>query len=335
LDSVVPIRVNARFQSLGCTASSGTLASTGATAWSYFTGGSGVYLNTWYPIALINKLVEVDISAAYDDVNLYINSDVGASTCLGGSPFYLGIDGNSPTTSIHLLVVLLHEITHGLGFITRTSGISGAMASSKPTVFDQFLLDKSTGRTWADTAETNAQRKASAINGTGTLVWNGPQVMADSVTLLTHPPQIRLTSPTVTSFPALAAAFGPYPTSLTKMVMPVSSPATGAACNPLGAVDAGAVGVIIANNVAGTISPGGADSTITIPTVAITLADAATLRTYLATRTRTTSNVTVTIGTDLNQYAGADTLGRMYMYAPPPSPPARRCPTGTPLRRQT
>ncbi len=88
------------------------------------------------------------------------------------------------------------------------------------------------------------------------------------------------------------------------------------------AQDAGAIAVIIHDNVAETaVAPsglGGADPSITIPAVRIFLADGNNLREALKRRSRTGSGVTATLGIVINQYAGADAQGRMMMYAPNP-----------------
>ena len=147
------------------------------------------------------------------------------------------------------------------------------------------------------------------------------------------------------------ASFGPalYHQGVTAEVMPVvdTAPNLGWACNPLSALNAaavkdkialvdrgvctftvkaknvqnaGAVGVIVADNAAG--SPpaglGGADPTVTIPAVRITLADGNTLKAALATRTRAHSGMFANLGVNLAVYAGADAAGRMLMYAPNP-----------------
>ncbi|MFI5372875.1 MAG: PA domain-containing protein, partial [Candidatus Eisenbacteria bacterium] len=79
---------------------------------------------------------------------------------------------------------------------------------------------------------------------------------------------------------------------------------------------AGAVGVIIANNVAGGFSPGGSDPTVTIPVVGISQADGNTIRAQLA------GGVTATIGLDPARFAGAhDPDNRLMMYAPNPYQP--------------
>jgi hypothetical protein len=86
---------------------------------------------------------------------------------------------------------------------------------------------------------------------------------------------------------------------------------------------AGAVGMIVADNVAGSPPPGlgGTDPTITIPAVRVTLADGNTLKAALATRGRTRSGVFVTLGLDATKLAGADTLGRIFLFTPNPLQP--------------
>jgi hypothetical protein len=86
------------------------------------------------------------------------------------------------------------------------------------------------------------------------------------------------------------------------------------------AQNAGAVGVIIANNVAGAPPPGmgGTDPTITIPAALITQADANLLRTALLRRSRTKSGVIGTLHVNPTRYAGTDPFGFMLMYAPVP-----------------
>jgi hypothetical protein len=86
---------------------------------------------------------------------------------------------------------------------------------------------------------------------------------------------------------------------------------------------AGAVGVIIADNAAGSPPPdlGGTDPTITIPAVRITLGDATTLRTALTKRSRTKSGVIATLDANTAVLAGADSLKRIKMYTPNPFQP--------------
>jgi hypothetical protein len=80
------------------------------------------------------------------------------------------------------------------------------------------------------------------------------------------------------------------------------------------AQNAGAIAVIVADNAAGAppAGLGGADPTITIPSVRITLADGNTIKANLA------SGVNGTLGVDLSVYAGADPLGRALLFTPNP-----------------
>lgn len=88
------------------------------------------------------------------------------------------------------------------------------------------------------------------------------------------------------------------------------------------AQNAGAVGVVIADNVAGSPAGlGGADATVTIPSVRITLAAGNALKEAMKKRSRTRSGVTASLAVNLNQLAGADLLGRPVMYTPDPFAP--------------
>jgi hypothetical protein len=77
---------------------------------------------------------------------------------------------------------------------------------------------------------------------------------------------------------------------------------------------AGAIAVVIADNVAGAppAGLGGADPTITIPAVRISLADGNLLKAQLA------AGVNVTLGNDLTRFAGADGRARALLFTPNP-----------------
>jgi hypothetical protein len=80
------------------------------------------------------------------------------------------------------------------------------------------------------------------------------------------------------------------------------------------AQNAGAIGVIIVDNVSSSTPPGmtGSDSTITIPTVSITQASGNTIKAQLA------NNVNATLFADPSAIAGVDSSARPLMYAPNP-----------------
>jgi hypothetical protein len=81
------------------------------------------------------------------------------------------------------------------------------------------------------------------------------------------------------------------------------------------AQNAGAIAVIIANNVAGSqpITLGGTGPGITIPVVSVTLNDGNAIKAELGMGT-----VNVTLALDPAQLAGADANGRVLLYAPNP-----------------
>ena len=97
------------------------------------------------------------------------------------------------------------------------------------------------------------------------------------------------------------------------------------------AQNAGAIGVIVANNAAGAAPGlGGADATIIIPSAGISQASGVLIKATLAGNT-----VNATLGLDANVLAGADAQGRALMYTPAPFQGDRACRIGTPLRPGT
>ena len=114
----------------------------------------------------------------------------GNQGCLDSLHWYYGLNTSTDAGGINLVTVLLHEFAHGLGFQTFTSSSNGFLAGSDaqgqggfPSIYDRFLFDNSTGKTWPQM--TNAERATSAINFQK-LAWNGPQVDGDAATVLTE-----------------------------------------------------------------------------------------------------------------------------------------------------
>jgi len=309
------------------------------------------FLDTWYHSALAKKRAGYDF-APYDpalgeaDLRARFNSNLGNPGCLTGVGWYLGFDNNHGT-QIDLVTVLLHEFAHGLGFSQFASVSNGSEILGLTDVYGRHLLDVTANKTWDQM--TDAERKASAIN-TRKVVWTGSDVSAAvPIVLDLGTPLLRITSPqTIAGIYAVGtAAFGPLLASpgISGIVVQALDPADAAgpttfdACSPLTnaadvagkialvdrgtcgfvvkvkiAQNAGAIAVLVADNVAG--SPpgglGGADPTITIPSVRITQVDGNTIKAQLA------SGVVATLGVDLSVRAGADESGRGLMYTPNP-----------------
>jgi hypothetical protein len=339
LKSNVVIRVNAQFNPLSCDAVSGVLGSAGpTTVHRDFTGA--LFSGTWYHQALANKLAGSDLSAAQNDINATFNSSVGSPTCLTIG-WYYGIDGNEGS-QIELLPVVLHEIGHGLGFSTTTNGQTGVNLNSFPHVWDHFLFDPSVGLHWNEM--NNAQRAASAVS-CGNLVWDGDLVTHTAPTFLAPGPNLRVNSPPIAAgdYEVGQASFGsPLTESGVTGDVVLANDGVGVvtnACEPLvnvvagkivlldrgdctfvvkvkNAQNAGAIGVVVADNVAGCppAGLGGDDPTITIPSVRVSQSDGTFLKANLV-------GMNATLLLDPTKRAGADAAGRALLYAPNPYTP--------------
>jgi len=351
LTSVPVIVVDAAWPALACNANAATLGSAGATQ--VFSSASFPIANTWYPAALANKFVGVQIDPTTPQIRARFNVNLGQPGCLTGIFFYLGLDANHGA-NIDLETVLLHELAHGLGFqafVTQAGSNLGP--PFQPSIFTQFTLDTTTNKIWS--TMNDAERAASNIN-TRRVVWTGAQVTAGVPSVLfPGTPRLLTTAPASLAGSSLVglAQFGPALSSpgVNAEVMPLTG--TGnqlLGCDPFSALnvaavagkiamidrgvcgfavktknaqDAGAVGVIIQNNAAGSPPPGmgGVDPTISIPAVMITQADGATFRGFLKFRSRTHSGMFSTIGIDPNIRQGADAANRVLLYTPNPYVP--------------
>jgi hypothetical protein len=349
LTSTANVTILATFEPLTCTATSAVLGSAGAI--SVFRDFPGApFPNTWYSSALANKLVGADLDTSTPEIRARFNSNLGLTGCLTGVPFYLGLD-NAHGPAIDLVTVLLHEFGHGFGFQTFTNGTSGAYLAGFPSVYDNYLLDTTVNKLWVNM--TNAERATSALNSRR-LVWTGANVGAAVPNALAlGTPFLSVTTPASVAGQYLVgtASFGPplATPGVTGEIMPVvdSAGSIGLACTPLSALnaaavngklavvdrgtctfnvkakfaqDAGAIGVIVVDNVAGgpPAGLGGADPTVTIPSVRITLADGTTLKNALRTRSRLHSGVFATLAVDMTTRSGADGAGRPMVFTPNP-----------------
>ncbi len=367
LASDVNITVSAAWENLTCTANSATLGS--ASAWNLWHDFPGGHPGTWYPQALANKLAGTDLSAATPDdgsgygnvdIKTQFNARLGASDCLAGNSFYLGIDGKAGS-NVNFVETLLHELGHGLGFsVLSVNTSTGKRINAEytaytddglPSIWERYMYDNTAGKTWLNM--TSLERKASAINPLK-LSWIGPNVVA-SAGFLKATQVIKLASPapgapTVIDYnpsPFGAPVVSPAALGVLATVAPQAGE-LGPACSAFDAAntmavkgkvpvisrggctfalkvknaqDAGAIGAILANNVAGALLPGGADPAITIPSGGVSMADGDALKAAIAAavpyggRGRVGS-VTASWGSDPTRIAGADAKGRPLLYTP-------------------
>ncbi|HEY2292217.1 MAG TPA: PA domain-containing protein [Thermoanaerobaculia bacterium] len=348
LDSPVTIYVQASFQPLPCTATTGILGEASALQ---VTGNfpNAELPDTWYHVALANKLAGADLfpgpnGTGADDIFAFFNSAVGQPSCLPGTIWYYGLDDNHGTQT-DLVTVLLHEFAHGLGFVGFFNPSTGALLAGFPDVYSQYTYDTTIHKSWP--VMTDAER-AAAVLDTNHVIWTGINVTAAAPHVLQPgTPQVTVNAPaalgtlrvgTAAFGPALSSpgvtgnvAIGQDPadaagpsttdgcsaitTNLTGRIALLDRGTCGFVVKVKNAQNAGAIGVLIAENVA--VSPPGGmtgvDPTITIPSVRITLADGNAIKAALAS-----GNVNVTIRLNLNVLLGADPGGHLLLNAPLP-----------------
>ena len=149
LNSDVTINIYVQWKSLA----TGVLGSAGAsTNVRNFVGSNR--LNTWYPVALAEKMAHKNLNGTNPDIVATFNSDF--------TDWYTGTDGVPKINQIDLYSVVLHEFGHGLGFIGQvglTSDKSQA-AYGYPGIFDQFMIN-SAGAALMDT--TKFQNPSAAL----------------------------------------------------------------------------------------------------------------------------------------------------------------------------
>ena len=342
------VRIQVAFATRTCTATAAVLASAGA-RWADLNFKHAPRADTWYHGALANKLSKADIAPEEDEIIAIFNVNLGTPTCLAGQPFYYGIDANEGT-GVDLVATALHEFGHGLGFSQFANLATGALFLGLPDIYNRHLADTGTGLSWDQM--TDAERVASAINN-WKVVWNGENVTAAVPhRLALGVPGLRINSPAVLSgfMQVGLAQFGP-PVSSPGVVGDIvvaldeanaAGPSTTDGCSAVtnaAAVagklamvdrgtcgfavkaknlqDAGAAGVIIANNAPGTApGMGGTDPTLIVPTVSVSQADGNAIKTQLGMVV-----VNGTIMLDLTRRAGASDDGRALLYAPNPVVP--------------
>ncbi|MFN2515201.1 MAG: hypothetical protein ABR556_03210 [Pyrinomonadaceae bacterium] len=170
----------------GCLPDRGPLGSAGnnGNIWRDF---PGAVPGTWYGNALANALRNSDLNGAPAEINATFNLKVGTTGCMETLHWYYGLDANEGPNGVDFVAVLLHEFGHGLGFQTFTKTDDGQQAGTAPNLFpsiyDRFLFDNTTGKTWDQM--NDAERVASAINFRQ-LGWNGPQVVSNAATVLSN-----------------------------------------------------------------------------------------------------------------------------------------------------
>lgn len=175
IQSNVPIVVDAQFMPLNCSPTSATLGSAGPTSFS--TNGALMGGVVFYPRSLEDALMGINNDVGQSDISASFNSLIDSGSCLGGNTFYYGLDGLAPGGTVQIFSVVLHELTHGLGFGSIVNPVDGSYPNfggpDIPAVFDLFIFDVEANQYWTDMS--NAQRLASTVNDPD-VVWDGINV---------------------------------------------------------------------------------------------------------------------------------------------------------------
>lgn len=109
---------------------------------------SPYFTNTYYPLALANKITGSDLGNGATNIDITINWDH-----IDG--FYYGIDGNTPSNKFDLETCIIHELAHGLGFSSyvnvNTSGVGTYLHKGSPYVLDHFIRNSNNNYTVNET----------------------------------------------------------------------------------------------------------------------------------------------------------------------------------------
>lgn len=134
LISKVPIRVTVSWRPLSQT---GALAATGIANYLRNFPGAQKY-QTWYPIAIAEKILEQEINGNQADMFVAVNPSI---------TWYYGKDGKTPSTKYDFVSTMLHELAHGLGY-SASFGIIGDQGSygkiggegtGSPAIYDWYV----------------------------------------------------------------------------------------------------------------------------------------------------------------------------------------------------
>ncbi len=184
------IKVGANFDPLvPCGSGSGVLGQAGPTGViSLPAPPPGLVSNTWYPIALAEAASNQNINAG-NEISTTFNSDIDNGCLSPGTRFWYGIDPNAAQApqTFALFPVVLHELAHGLGFLTVVCTNSAGCGATpfggllgnppRPDIWTTFLAAAGNqGFPWRDMSD--AQR-AAGITSDPNLVWVGAQVTSD------------------------------------------------------------------------------------------------------------------------------------------------------------
>jgi hypothetical protein len=297
------VNVRATFDEFACSPGQGAVLAAAGPIWVFqdFPGGDP---GVWYPGPTAEAIARSDLSGDRApnedpaDLVIFFNSAIDEA-CLGpGTGYYYGLDGETPAGQISFVTVAMHEMGHGLGFLGISNLSTGELFQGDPDIFVTKMFDNMAEKSWDEM--TPRQRRRSAVRD-GEVAFTGKRTRRGARKLLSGTPVLMINSPdSIEGTNAVSTAiFGP---ALRKRRLRgflalvndgSASPTLGCSAlanadevagkiavvdrgecpfteKALSAQDAGAIAVIVINNVSGPpVTMGGDDAGVTIPVVMV------------------------------------------------------------------
>ncbi|MCU0754809.1 MAG: Ig-like domain-containing protein [Xanthomonadales bacterium] len=182
------VRVRARFGTpLPCSSSGAVLGQAGPSE--IIRDRTGLPAGTFYPVALAEAIVGGNLQSnpTDEEIVMDLNPSIDAG-CLSGTvgfSYAIGVADSDGSNRIRLLPVVMHELAHGLGFLslacTQSGGCNfgsagtaplGGYPQGIPDVWSDFQRVGTSGGLWRNL--TNTQRASSMTSDQ--LIWDGPKV---------------------------------------------------------------------------------------------------------------------------------------------------------------
>jgi hypothetical protein len=325
LDGVIPIRIDVSFAPQERCVVGG-----GAQAAELIYGEPGLNPELVYPVALAERILELELNEDDADIVAFFNSEL----CADGPQWYMGLDGEGPQGTVDLVTLALHEFAHGLGFASTVSPYTGE--SWLEGVLDPYsaqIYDTKLEKGWS---EMSTAELAESVVGKRALVWNGEHAtMAASRLLGIGTPTLEM-DPAIENFTGLIGEpnVGPWVTEPIVARLRTPSPADGCTEQPNNGIQsvmlvehggcpveekadlaerAGALALLVVAEFPD--SPPDSlrvesQTELALPVLVITQADTELLQGAGA--------VEVNIGVASDRPVGADQLGRPYIYVADP-----------------
>lgn len=132
-------------------------------------------INTYYPVALAEKMAGMDLNSPTDP-DIY-------ATFSSVMTWDYGLTGNPANDKYDLVTVVLHELGHGLGFVDsysveNSNGEVGVQDSVIPIIYDLALENNSGTNLYHDVASPSAALKTQLTGNA--IYYNSPQVLANN-----------------------------------------------------------------------------------------------------------------------------------------------------------